>query len=244
MRTALVTGATGSVGQAIVERLLLANSKVRVIGSYRENSKRARETAEKYGIEMIELDFATDFLSHLPKDVSILVNNAGINITKGQVAELNEADWSVTHQVNLDGPFRLCQRYLPFMVSQGWGRIVNVSSIYGLRGSANNGPYNSSKHALSGLMKSIAVEYGPLGITCNEVCPGPIDSEMVDRILSARAAAGGSSLEVTKQEFISTLRSGRMVAPTEVASAVCYLTSEEASGINGASLIVDAGLTC
>ena len=100
-----------------------------------------------------------------------------------------------------------------------------------------------SKHALSGLTKTIAVEYNKYGITCNEVCPGPIESKMINRIFESRAAETGRPASDLKEEFIRSLKTGRMVDANEVAAAVAFLASNEASGVNGASIPVDLGLT-
>ena len=130
------------------------------------------------------------------------------------------------------------------MVNNHWGRIINISSIFGIRGVDRNLPYTVSKHGLSGLTKTIAKEYARMGITCNEICPGPIDSEMIRRIAADKFREEG----VNPQEYLSELENeipaGRLSKVEDVTSLCVFLASKDAQYINGVSIPVDGGLTC
>jgi 3-hydroxybutyrate dehydrogenase len=130
------------------------------------------------------------------------------------------------------------------MIRRKWGRIINVNSIYGLRGADHNCPYNVSKHALSGLTKSIAKEYAVHQITCNEICPGAITSNLMSRIAEDAAREEGITPEAYLQEVASSYPAKRLVLPAEVADLAVFLASEQASYVNGASIPVDGGLIC
>ena len=144
--------------------------------------------------------------------------------------------------INLTAPFVLIQQFLPYMMRKKWGRIVNVSSIYGLRGVETNLPYTVSKHGLSGLTKTVAREYGAYGITCNEICPGPIRSRLLERVCADRAEASGVGLEEYMQEVEEELPTGKLVEASSVAEMALFLTSEAGESVNGASIVIDGGM--
>lgn len=174
----------------------------------------------------------------------VIVNNTGINISDVLTHEVVESIWQETLNVNLTAPFKVCKFYLPKMIEKKWGRIININSIYGLRGVDNNSPYIVSKHGLTGLTKSIAKEYAIHGITCNEICPGAIESELMNRIAVRIAKEEGTTPENFLKEVASTYPSRRLVMPNEVSALALFLASEEASFINGSSIPVDGGLIC
>jgi 3-oxoacyl-[acyl-carrier protein] reductase len=128
------------------------------------------------------------------------------------------------------------------MVKKGRGRIINISSIYGLRGVEGNFPYTVSKHGLSGFTKTIAKEYGGLGITCNEICPGPIDSEMMRKIAKREAARTGGTIKSYFEEVCDEIPVHRMLKPSELAALAVFLASPEAAYLNGASIPLDGGM--
>ena len=123
-----------------------------------------------------------------------------------------------------------------------WGRIINVSSIYGIRAVETNLPYTVSKHGLSGLTKTVAREYGPYGITCNEICPGPIESRLLDRIGRTNAAECNMSLEDYMSEVKEDMPTGKLVSPSDVTQMALLLASETSGSVNGSSIVVDGGM--
>jgi DNA-binding transcriptional LysR family regulator len=172
---------------------------------------------------------------------NVLVNNAGINISRHKIGEVDDHAMMRTFLVNWVGPFRLCKLALPHMRSRGFGRIININSIYGLVSSIGNGPYTSTKFALTALTRTIAREYGRDGITCNQICPGAVESELMLRIANFVHERD----EVDQEAYLNAVResipSGRMAQPEEIGELAVFLASDRAAHINGASLPVDGG---
>jgi 3-hydroxybutyrate dehydrogenase len=127
------------------------------------------------------------------------------------------------------------------MLRRGWGRIINVGSVYSLRAATHRAPYVASKHALTGLTRALALEYATAGVTCNEICPSAVDSEMINRIAHTRAGLRGTTVDSVLDEYRTMNPFGRMATAGEVASMVLYLAGPEAGFVNGASIPVDGG---
>jgi 3-hydroxybutyrate dehydrogenase len=236
-----ITGGTGSVGSSLIEYFF--NCGYSVYFQYSTNDSKAMILESLYKAKAFKIDFKHKF--EMP-DVSfdIIINNAGINISDVPVHKVTEEAWHDTLNVNLTAPFNICKYYLPKMVQKGWGRIININSIYGLRGVDENCPYNVSKHALTGLTKSIAKEYAIYGITCNEICPGAIESELMNRIADRVSKEGDSTPEFFLKEVASKYPAKRLVQPREVSALALFLASDNASFTNGCSIPVDGGLIC
>ena len=238
-RAVFVTGGTGSVGRSLVAGF--ARRGDRVLFQYHRSVAMARRLTEEFGATGIEADLAVpDRLGN--GDVDILINCAAINETNDLAGDVRLADWNRAIAINLTAPFVFIQQCLPYMMRQKWGRIVNVSSIYGLRGVETNLPYTVSKHGLSGVTKTVAREYGAYGITCNEICPGPIRSRLLERVCADRAAANGVDLEEYMREVEEEIPSGKLVEASSVAEMALFLTSEAGESVNGASIVIDGGM--
>jgi NAD(P)-dependent dehydrogenase (short-subunit alcohol dehydrogenase family) len=235
-----ITGGTGSIGRALVDTFVKAGTTVSF--QYCQDTTGALEIERKYGITGHCIDFSSKSLPDLGH-VDILVNSAGINISKVPIECATDEEWDKTLMVNVTVPMLLAKQVLPQMKQQGWGRIINVSSIYGMRIAANNLSYNVSKHALRALTASIAKEYGAWGVTCNEVCPGPVSSNLLRRIAEESSRKTGISVAAYEQKLASSIPVGRLALPQDIANAVLWLASEESSYINGISLPIDGGLT-
>jgi len=148
------------------------------------------------------------------------------------------------HRLMVEAPFLLARAALPRMYAAGWGRIVNISSVHGLRASAFKCAYVSAKHGLEGLSKVIALEGADKGVTSNCVCPGYVRTPLVERQLDDQAAVHGLDRdEVMSTVLLSRTATKRLAEPSEVAEAVAYLCSPAASYITGASLTLDGGWT-
>ena len=238
-RTVLITGGTGSVGESLVERFV--REAYEVTFTFNRSASRARRIAKKWGAKALQADLSQPFTLEDGK-VDVLVNNAAINESSKMAGELSADDWNRTIAVNLSAPFVLTKQCLPYMMKRRWGRIVNISSIYALRAVEGNLPYTVSKHGLSGFVKTVAREYGSYGITCNEICPGPIRSRLLRRICMERAAEGGVDVRQYMREIEEELPIGRLVRPEEVAKMAVVLSSDDCSGVNGASVVVDGGM--
>jgi NAD(P)-dependent dehydrogenase (short-subunit alcohol dehydrogenase family) len=191
----------------------------------------------QFGARPIQLDFSRQFVLQ-ETDVDVVINNAGVNINNLRTHEISLEDWNLTIQINLTAPFHVVKQCLPRMIERRWGRIVNISSIYGLRAVEGNFPYTVSKHGLSGLTKTVAKEYAAAGITCNEICPGPIDSDMMREI----GSKSGQSVDNYLAEVCDEVPAKRMAKPEEIAALAVFLASEQAAYINGASIPIDGAL--
>lgn len=239
-RSVLITGGTGSVGASLVTGFVRAGYRVSFL--FNQSQSRAAELSEQLGASAIKADLTLP-IQLADGSFDILVNNAGINESAERTGDVRLELWKKTIAVNLTAPFLLIQQCLPHMVSNAWGRIINVSSIYGCRAVEGNLPYTVSKHGLSGLTKTIAREYGPHGITCNEICPGPIESRLLDRICAERSAREGMTLADYIQEVKEEIPTQILSQPEEITRLALLLASDECPSINGASIIIDGGMT-
>lgn len=168
--------------------------------------------------------------------LDIAFNNAGIEIEKQKVADADEAIFDKIMDINVKGVWRCMKHQIPALLKNGGGAIVNTASVAGLGAAPAMSIYSASKHAVIGLTKSAAVEYGKKGIRVNAVCPAVIDTEMFKR-----AVAG----DPRKAEFVANSHPiGRIGQAEEVAAAVAYLCSDAASFTTGIALPVDGGFTC
>ena len=235
----LITGGTGTLGEAIV--VAFAKAGHRVSFQYHRNESAAERLASRWGATGVRMDFSADF--EVPADdFDVLVNCAGINESEELTDGVSRAVWERMLRINVTVPFLLTQAVLPGMLKRGWGRLINIGSIYSLRGAARRAPYVASKHALSGLTKTVAKEYAGSGVTCNEICPSAVDSRLINRIAEERAALRGVTADEVLNEYRVMNPSGRLGTAAEVASVAVYLASSQAGFVNGVSIPVDGGL--
>ena len=240
-RTAVVTGAAGGIGRACAQALAAAGAKVRVLD---RDAAGAHAVAEAVGGEACPVDLADlDAAAALAEDADILVNNAGFQL----VRPLEQFPPEVFRQmltVMVEAPFRLIRAALPHMYAQHWGRVVNISSVHGLRASAFKAGYVTAKHGLEGLSKVAAVEGGPHGVTANCISPGYVRTPLVERQIADQAAAHGiPQREVVERVLLTRSAIKALIEPEQVADLVLYLCSPAAALVNGASLVMDGGWT-
>ncbi len=173
--------------------------------------------------------------------IDILVNNA-VSRFDAPMDMLPVEKWTQALAVNLTAPFHLCRLILPGMKQRGWGRIINMSSIYGVRGVAGRGDYVVTKHGLIGMTKVIALECAGTNITCNALCPGVVETPHIRQLMVTRAAAAGVSTEDFTRKFLELRTpSRRFVQPAKVAMLAAFLCNDEACDITGATLPIDGG---
>jgi 3-hydroxybutyrate dehydrogenase len=179
----------------------------------------------------------------LPAEVDVLVNNAGLQ----HVAPIPEFDpdrFSLLLRVMLEAPFRLARRALPHMYARGWGRIINVSSVHGLRASPFKAAYVSAKHGLEGLSKVIALEGAEHGVTSNCIDPSYVRTPLVERQIADQARTHGIEPgEVVERIMLAPAAVKRLVEPEEVAELAAVLYGPASASITGASLSMDGGWT-
>lgn len=244
-KTALVTGGAAGIGRAAV--LAFAREGARVVVAD-VDTPRGKETVEMVKAEGGEALFLHVDVSN-PEDVRKMVeetvdtyggldcafNNAGIEGEQAPVAEVSEENWDRVIDINLKGVWLCMKEQIPAMLDRGGGAIVNMSSVAGRVGFENLPAYVASKHGVIGLTKTAAVEYATQNIRVNAVCPGVIHTEMIDR------TTGGDP--DTLEAYAKMAPIQRMGQPEEVADAVVWLCSQEASFVTGDAITMDGGFT-
>jgi 3-hydroxybutyrate dehydrogenase len=245
-RTALVTGAAGGIGRACALRLAAAGAKVRAVDrdatglhALAEGAQGLAGTVEPHVLDLTDLDAAEQAAA----GTDVLVNNAGLQMVR-PIEEFPPDVFHTVLTVMLEAPFRLIRGALPHMYGQGWGRIVNVSSVHGLRASTFKSAYVAAKHGLEGLSKTAALEGAPHGVTSNCVNPAYVRTPLVEKQLADQAQAHGIPEErVLAEVLLQDSAVKRLIEPTEVAEAVAYLCGPQAAFITGTSLVLDGGWT-
>jgi 3-hydroxybutyrate dehydrogenase len=240
-RTAIVTGGASGIGEACARRLAGAGAGVTVIDLDGDGAKRV---ADELGGTSLAADLTDpSALDGLALAADILVNNAGFQHV-APVEEFPPERFAAMLALMVEAPFRLARAVLPGMYDRGWGRIVNISSVHGLRASPYKSAYVAAKHGLEGLSKVLALEGGPKGVTSNCICPAYVRTPLVEGQIADQARIHGiSESEVVEQVMLTEPAIKRLLEPNEVADAVLYLCSPAATFINGTSLILDGGWT-
>ena len=231
-RLALVTGASRGIGRAVARELARAGASV-VLG-YRSGKEEAESLAAELGGRAVEADVSTPdgarLLVEEAGDVDVLVNNAGLT-RDGVLARMSDEDWRTVLQTNLDSVFYTCRAVTRPMMKKRKGAIVNVGSVVGVHGNWGQTNYAASKAGIIGFTKSLARELGSRGVRANVVAPGYVKTRLTE-VLPEEAT----------QAMVSATPLGRVAEPEEIAGAVRFLASDDASFITGEVLLVDGGL--
>lgn len=250
-RRVLVTGSALGLGLGLARAFAQAGDTVfltDISGEVRDAAKvLSAETGRDVGCSVLDLaqEGAADRLAVEAREtmggIDILVNNAVIR-KMATVAELGDADWNRAMEVNLSAPFRLIRACLPGMQARGWGRIVNMASVYSLIALAGRADYVTSKHAIVGLTRTVALELAATKITCNAICPGLMATDSALARIEALAAEKGIGAEAATALFLSTRQPGGRFIPMETVTALAlFLCGPQSEGINGAAIPVDNG---
>ena len=218
-RSALVTGAARGIGAAIAEALRAQGVSVLDAG--------------RTDLDLSDPASIAGWLGTHGSGVDILVNNAGINVIN-DIEAITPEDWAEMVQVDLTAPLQLIQGVSSGMKERGWGRIVNISSIFGVVTREKRGAYSAVKAGLNGLTRTAAVELAPFGVLVNSVCPGYVATDLTRQ--------NNSPADIEKIE--ATIPAGRLAAPAEIARFVAWLCGEENTYLTGQTILVDGGFTC
>ncbi|WP_280496225.1 3-hydroxybutyrate dehydrogenase [Nocardia asiatica] len=238
-RSALVTGGASGIGAACARALAARGATVTVADVDDVGAKAvAREFGGKsWAVDL--LDVAA--LEELELDADILVNNAGVQHVS-PIEDFAPQRFRDLLTLMVEAPFLLVRAALPHMYRQGWGRVVNISSVHGLRASEYKVAYVTAKHGLEGLSKVTALEGGPHGVTSNCVNPGYVRTPLVDKQIADQARAHGvPEQEVVAKILLTESAIKRLVEPEEVAALVSWLASPEAGMVTGAAYTMDGG---
>jgi len=242
-RVALITGAGRGIGRAAA--LMLASRGARVMAVARSENE-----LQALGLDYVVADLGTpegcvlsvQETNNRLGPVEILVCNHGIGSAHERVIwEQEPGVWHETMRINLDGPYWLSRAVVKDMIEKGYGRLVFTSSTAGQVAEYAGSAYNSSKHGLLGLMRSIAQDAGPHGITSNAVLPGWVRTPMAEKSALAEAKQRGISTDEIWAERAALYPAGRVVTPEEVAEVIAFLASAESSGVNGEAITVALG---
>ncbi|MGO4584845.1 3-hydroxybutyrate dehydrogenase [Arthrobacter sp. 2RAF6] len=238
-RKALVTGGAGGIGAACATALAARGAKVVVADV---DAAGAAALADKLGGTAWAVDLLdTEALAGLSLDCDILVNNAGIQKV-APIEEFEPADFRRILALMLEAPFLLIRAALPHMYANGFGRIINISSVHGLRASAFKSAYVSAKHGLEGLSKVTALEGGQHGVTSNCINPGYVRTPLVEKQIADQALLHGiPESEVLAKVMLTESAVKRLVEPEEVASLAAWIASDDAGMVTGASYTMDGG---
>jgi len=227
-RAAVVTGGASGIGLAITRALIAQGAHVHVFdvapGKGVDDAR-----IRFYPVDISDSAAVAKAVLQLPDSVSLLVNNAGITRDRSTI-KMSDEEWSSVISVNLTGPFNVVRALVPGMVKAGYGRIVNIASINGMRGKFGQANYSASKAGLIGLTKTWAREFGPKGITVNAIAPGMVMTDM----------AAGLPQEILDKARAESVLPG-LAEPGDIANAALFLLSDAARMITGEVIRVDAG---
>lgn len=234
-RRALVTGAAGGIGQAIIQRLRAEGATVAAVD----------RVADIEGVDAALCGDLTDpgYCDALPVraaealgGLDVLVNNAGL-IRRGPVTETSDDDYRISMAVNVEAPFRLCRAAIPIMAGGGGGAIVNVSSCWGVHPGPNHAVYCMSKAAIASLTECMGKDHAAEGIRVNAVCPNEVDTPMIRSGFKIRGLDPDRAID----ELNASVPLGRIAQPEDIADVIAFLASNDARYICGALLEVNGG---
>lgn len=254
-KTSLITGSTSGIGLGIAKRLAEcgANIVLNGLGFQKEASDLVYEIQNKYKVKVIYSDADVskpDQIRDLCQKVAsafggvdILVNNAGIQHVQ-PIDEFKDEKWEAVIATNLSSCFYTIKNTVKYMKEQKWGRIVNIASVHGLIASKYKAAYAASKHGVLGLTKTVAQDLAEFGITCNAICPGYVNTPLVQKQIPEQAKAHGlSEKEVIEKVFLENHFIKEFVSIEDIADFTAFLCTSSAKTITGTAIPIDAGWT-
>jgi len=250
-RVAMITGAGRGIGRAIAIRFAQEGADLFLCATRIETLKETQELASKYGqrVELYTVDVAereavktmVEKSIELFGKIDILVNNAGI-YKPSPFVDYNYEDFDRIMKVNVYGPFNVTQFVLKQMLQRQKGKVINIASTAGKWASLNQSAYNTSKHALVGMTRCIALEVATQGINVNAICPGVVETDMVSTFGKEHAKILGVTPEEAMGFVKMRIPMGRWLQPEEISHLAVYLASSESDGMTGQSILLDAGM--
>jgi acetoacetyl-CoA reductase len=241
MRTAVITGGMGGLGESISTKMHAAG--YRVVVTHSPGNTKAKEwvAAHKaagreftaFPVDVTDFESCKECIGRITKEVGpvdILVNNAGIT-RDTTFKKMTKADWDAVVRTNLDSVFNMTKHVIDGMVDRGWGRVVNVSSVNGSKGAFGQTNYSAAKAGMHGFTKALALEVARKGVTVNTISPGYIGTKMVTAI----------SQDILNSKILPQIPLGRLGKPDEVAGLIIYLCSDEAAFVTGANIAINGG---
>ena len=238
-KTVIVTGGTRGIGAAIVELFQECNAEIIATGTDIKDLERLNEESSDKRTKYIHLDFTSNesvqsFYGFLSKQDRIdgLINNAGVNKIDS-IDKVSEEDWEWINNVNLRGPFLLTRAIVDRMKKQGYGRIINIASVFGVVSKAKRAAYSTTKWGLVGFTKAVSLDLAPHNILVNAVSPGFVNTELTRKILGDKGI----------KDITRSIPQQRLAEVEEIAKTVVFLASDHNTYINGQNIIVDGGFT-
>jgi NAD(P)-dependent dehydrogenase (short-subunit alcohol dehydrogenase family) len=248
---ALVTGASRGIGRAIAQAYAAEGATLCLAATDRAKLEQVEASlglpagrTMALALDVTDRDAcfaAVDAVERRFGRLDALVNNAGIYLSR-TFLDYDARDFQRLLDVNLFGVIHLMQAALPRMQSRGYGRIVNIASTAGKWGSRNQSAYNVSKHAVVGLTRCVALESAATGVTVNAICPGFVQTDMVENLKREYAAIAGADGDAIVKAALARVPMGRVLDPAEIAGLAVYLGGRESAGMTGQSILVDGGM--
>lgn len=254
-KVALITGSTSGIGLGAAH--VLARNGINIVlhglMDAQEGTALAQSFEQQYGVKVIfddanlaDAEAIETLMQRVIKDmgsIDILVNNAGIQHT-ASIEDFPKNKWDAIIAINLSSAFHTMQSALPVMQKNGWGRIINIASVHGLVASLNKSAYVAAKHGIVGLTKVAALENAGKGITANSICPGWVETPLINKQIEDIAEAKGIDMEQAKVELVTAKQPlPNMTQPSQIGELILFLCSDAASSITGTSMPIDGAWT-
>jgi 3-hydroxybutyrate dehydrogenase len=240
-KLALVTGGGRGIGAAIARMLATAGARVVVCG---RNKVDLDAVAREIGGVALQVDLSdrreTDEVVASVGHVDVLVNNAGA-AESAALDRTTDEMWDRIVELNATAPFRVTRALVPSMITAKWGRVVNVASNAGVSGYGYTAAYCAAKHALVGMTRALAIDLARTGVTINALCPGWVDTQMVEEAVTRIAEKTGRSEDEARTQLAAMSPQRRIITPEEVAHAALMLCHDGARGIHGQTIVIDGG---
>lgn len=239
-KTALVTGAGSGIGAAIAETLAQAGARVFVAdrdtaGAQRTVDKIAGGSAQALALDIADESAVASAAAKIGGPLDVLVNNAGIGCI-GSILQTTLADMNRLNAVNVNGTFLVTRAFLPAMLERGRGSVINLASVGGVLAVRDRFAYTTTKFAIVGMTKALALDHSATGVRFNAICPCRVETPWVAQRISEYPDPIAA-----RKEMESTQLAGRMARPDEIAAAALYLASDEAAMVTGSTLMIDSG---